>query len=249
LSAFTELIVGDPPTDATAAAVVFGPLMQNKDYDPAALFPRLFDALARPAVAPAIIDLANFVTREQLTDEHPAVGRKEQLGMLLGELIQRLGRIEECPGEFADERQLAAIVTEGVSLAVSLCDALALIGDSAAVGKLYQALELRHRRLRTEAAAALARLGEQQGREVLVSMAAEPVARLRVLAYAAELGIEESLDEKFTCRPGRVRVGVVARSARAAWFSPVAAGTDRLTILVLAGLRRTGRMLPVPVRV
>jgi hypothetical protein len=69
-----------------------------------------------------------------------------------------------------------------------LCDALALIGDRTHVGKLYQALELGHRRIRTEAAYALAKLGEQAGREILVSLAAEPVARLRVLAYAEELG-------------------------------------------------------------
>ena len=32
----------------------------------------------------SIVDLANFVTREQLTDEHPATCRKEQMAALLG---------------------------------------------------------------------------------------------------------------------------------------------------------------------
>ncbi len=214
LTDFADLIVNDPPTDVTAAAVAFGPLLQNKDYEPEALFPGLLDALSHPAVAPVVIDLANFVTRERLTAEHPASCRKEQLAALLGALVQRLGRVEERPAEVAaDERQLAVIVTASIALAVSLCDALALIGDSAAVGKLYQALELRHRRLRTEAAAALARLGEEKGREILVSMAAEPVARLRVLAYAAELGFEERLDEKFTTSAAR------AESELALWLA------------------------------
>lgn len=214
LRSFAELVVVDPPTDATAASISFGPLFQRQGYDPEALFPRLLDGLSHPAVAPAVVDLANFVTREKLVSPHPASPRKEQMAGLLGALILRLGQIEERPAQFsATERELAAIVTEGISLAVSLCDAVALIGDRGAVGKLYQALELRHRRLRTEAAAALARLGEETGREVLLSMAAEPVARLRVLAYAAELGIEEQLDEKFTTAAAR------AESELALWLA------------------------------
>lgn len=214
LCAFAELIISDPPTDTTAAAVSFGPLLQNKDYDPGALFPRLLDGLNHPAVAPVVVDVANFLTREQLVDEHPAACRKEQLTALLGGLIRKLGHVEERPQEAAStEKELALMVTHGVSLAVSLCDAVALIGDTAAVGKLYQALELRHRRIRTEAAAALARLGEETGRSVLVSMAAEPVARLRVLAYAAELGLEERIEERFTTSAAR------AESELALWLA------------------------------
>lgn len=214
LNSFADLMVSDPPQDVTGIAAAFGPLLQNKSYEPSALFPRLLDALGDPYVAPAVIDLANFLTREELVDEHPAVCRREQMARLLGALIQRLGLIEERPADVAsDERQLAEIVTGSIALAVSLCDALALIGDPCVIGKLYQALELRHRRLRTEAAAALARLGEQKGREVLISMAAEPIARLRVLAYAAELGFEELLDEKFTTPAAR------AESELALWLS------------------------------
>src|SRR6185436_6161345 len=43
LAAFTDLVVDDPPTDITAAAVAFGPLLQNKEYEPDALFPRMLD--------------------------------------------------------------------------------------------------------------------------------------------------------------------------------------------------------------
>jgi hypothetical protein len=214
LAEFADLVATDPPTDVTAAAVAFGPLLQHKDYDPAALFPRLLDALCRPAVAPAILDVANFVTRERLADKHPASARKERLADLLGALIQHLGQVEERPvAVAADQQKLAEIVVGSISLAVSLCDALALIGDRSVVGKLYQALDLRHRRLRTEAAAALARLGEEDGRAILLSMAAEPVARLRVLAYAAELGIEDLVDEKYTTSAAR------AESELALWLA------------------------------
>jgi hypothetical protein len=78
-----------------------------------------------------------------------------------------------------------------------LCDALALIGDKAAVAKLYQAFEIRHRRLHTEAAAALARFEEEAGREALIALAAEPVARLRVLAYADELDLSDRIEEQY----------------------------------------------------
>ena len=67
---------------------------------------------------------------------------------------------------------------EGVSLAVSLCDALALIGDASSTARLREAHEIRHRRLRVEAAAALARLGDEEGEKSLIELAAEPVARL-----------------------------------------------------------------------
>jgi hypothetical protein len=62
---------------------------------------------------------------------------------------------------------------------------------------LHQAMALEHRRLRTEAAAALARLGDEEGAAELVKLAAEPVARLRVLAYARELDLIERIDPEF----------------------------------------------------
>jgi hypothetical protein len=120
------------------------------------------------------------------------------LAGLLGALAGRLGALESAtPGDETQWKSISRQVEEGVAVAISLCDALALIGDPAVVAKLYQTAELAHRRLRVEAAAALARLGEEWGREVLVQMAAEPVVRLRVLAYARELDILDRVDEQF----------------------------------------------------
>ena len=98
---------------------------------------------------------------------------------------------------------LAAQVQEGVALAVAACDALAQIGDASVVGKLYQALELSHRRVRAEAAHALARLGEQAGVDTLVTLAAEPVVRLRVLTYAEELGLLDKIDPTYRTAEAR----------------------------------------------
>ena len=49
-------------------------------------------------------------------------------------------------------------------------------------------MALKHRRVQTEASAALTRMGDEDGKKMLTELAAEPVARLRVLKYAEELG-------------------------------------------------------------
>jgi len=204
LAEFANLVVEDPPCDAPSAMLAFGPLFQHTSYDPNALFPKLLDGLAHQVVAASILDLANFLFRHGLIDPHPGETRKEQLIELLGAVVGRLARMEEDPTEFAaSPHEIAQQIGDAVALAVALCDALALIGDQEAVGKLYQALEVRHRRLHTEAAAALARLGEDAGKDALVALASEPVARLRVLAYAEELDLTDKLDEQFTLPPAR----------------------------------------------
>ncbi len=198
LAVFTELMIADPPGDPNIAAAIFGPLFQHRDYDPASLFPALLDGLRHISLAAAILDLSNFVTREGVVTRHPAADRGAEIALLLAGLVGRLGQIEASPpGEGPHVEAASRQVKEGISLAVSLCDALALIGDRSAVGKLYQALELSHRRLRAEAAAALAKLGEKTGEQVLLQLAQEPVTRLRVLAYAEELGILDQIDGQY----------------------------------------------------
>ncbi|MDA1053315.1 MAG: HEAT repeat domain-containing protein [Planctomycetota bacterium] len=204
LTEFANLVVEDPPGDAPSALLAFGPLFQHTSYDSTMLFPKLLDALAHQVIAASVIDLANFLFRHGLIDPHPGVTRQEQLTELLGAVVGRLARMEEDPTEFATTPdEIARQIEDAIALAVALCDALALIGDRDAVGKLYQALEVRHRRLHTEAAAALARFGEEAGKDALVALAAEPVARLRVLAYAEELGLTDKLDEQFTTPAAR----------------------------------------------
>jgi len=195
LDTLSQLLIDDPPSEDQDVVQALAPLFQRRRGEVAQLFPRLFAALSHSAIAAPVVDLANYLTREKLVSRHPGAQRVEQLANLLGDVVQSLLRLEEMPAEQGESPQeLSRRVARGVALAVSLCDALALIGDAAVAGKLYQALEVRHRRLRTEAAAALARLGDQRGRDALVELAAEPVARLRVLAYAEELGIKDRID-------------------------------------------------------
>jgi hypothetical protein len=188
LELLVTLLLDDPPDEEQQVALALSPLFLKRALPAEAIFPRLFAAIDKPQLAAAVIDLANFLTREQLVDEHPGKAMAQLLIQLLGSLTHSLQLLEERPEEFAETpQQLGQRVAHSVSLAVSLCDALALIGDQNAIPKLHQALSLSHRRVRTEAAAALARFGEKAGEDALLELAAEPVARLRVLAYADEL--------------------------------------------------------------
>lgn len=189
LRLFADLFVELPPADIPDVLVGCAPLMKGKVFPASALFPRMLDALRRPETASVALDLANFATREGIVPRHPAADRAAELAELLGQIAQQLLRIEErppaSPSEVEARRQQVSIA---MPLFISLCDALALIGDKSIVGKLHQALSIGHRRLRTEAGAALARLEEDRGFEALVELAADPAARTRVLAYLTELG-------------------------------------------------------------
>jgi len=208
LGALVELLIAAPPADDAQVVQALAPLFRRPlpagALPTAAVFPRLLDALAHPQLAAPVLDLANFVTREKIESVHPAARRAGQLADLLGEIVQSLAKLEESPDEpTASPVELSRRVASQVALAVSLCDALALIGDKTTIGKLNQALALRHRRLRTEAAAALARLGDDDGAGELVKLAEEPVARLRVLAYAQELGLVDRIDPQWQAPQAR----------------------------------------------
>jgi hypothetical protein len=198
LAGYVQLLTADPPSDDQDVVQALAPLFRRGRLEAAGkLFPSLFDALCHPQLAAPVLDLANFLTRSGQASRHPAADRSPQLIALLGQVSQSLGRLEEQPDDNLSPTDLSRLVAASVALAVSLCDALALIGDKGAIGKLRQALEIGHRRLRTEAAAALARLGDETGTSELIQLAKEPVARLRVLAYAGELGIRDRIEPQF----------------------------------------------------
>lgn len=197
LQMFADLVVEDPPTDPTAIGLAFAPLFQTAGAS-AAVFPRLLEGLGHRRVAPLILDLANYLTRQRLVEKHPADARRDELLALLTGLIGHLGKLENVVPEGAGNAQeMAAQVSDSVALVIALCDALALLHEGRAISRLYQTLELRHRRVQTEAAAALARLGEAEGEELLCRLAAEPIARLRVIAYSDELGIGDRIPPHF----------------------------------------------------
>jgi hypothetical protein len=199
LELWGQLLVEDPPAEEQDVLVAMAPVVQQHRTRAGMLFPKLLRGLAMPSLAAPVLDLANFLTREGLVPKHPASGCSSELAHLLGEVAQSLLLLEEQPLQEGPAVRVASRrVAQGVALAVALCDALAQIGDRQAIGKLYQALRVRHRRLRTEAAAALARLGEEQGASELVQLAAYPVSRLRVLQYARELGLADRIDPQYT---------------------------------------------------
>ena len=197
LGTWCDLITESPPSNPHALVQSFGPLFKNSEL-PHWFFDELATkGIAHPEIASAALDLMNFHTREKNIDGHPAIQRADQLTSLLGNVVQQMARVEEgnLPSDLTPQ-EISQRVSESVALTISLCDAVALMDHEPAIGKLHQALQLKHRRIRTEAAAALARLDIEEGRESLSKLAEEPIARLRVLAFAEELGILDSIPEE-----------------------------------------------------
>lgn len=198
LKSLNQLLADQPPRGWMAAGQILSPLMQHSDWPTEALFPDLLDRIVEPSLAAPILDLAGFLLRSGRVVSHPAADRIGTLNKLLGAVADRLARFEEDPRSFGtDVDQVQAILGEAVALAVSLCDAVGLIGDASSIGELNKAAELRHRRVQCEAAGALARLGEGVGIQHLIALAAEPSARLRAIAYADELGISDEIDDQY----------------------------------------------------
>ncbi len=219
LAAFAELLASDPPRKSDDALLAFVPLFQRPDYPPDAVFPRLLDARHDAAIATAALDLANYLTSSGRAARHPAADRVARLAELLGGLVGRLARLEERPAEFAaSPADLNAMVSESIGLIVAIVHALRLIGDASATGKLHQALALGHRRVRTEAAYALASLGDEMGIEVLAEMAAEPVVRSGALAYLSQLGRLDRAPEPYRSPTARAEGDLAARLALPTYF-------------------------------
>ena len=198
LVVLVDVLQQRPPSDWMNAAQILGPLMQHDDWPIDAVFPSILQCLAEPSLAASILDLANFLVRTGRQSEHPAGDMLDALMELLGQVSARLGFFEENPRAFGDDVQtVQKRLAEAVALAVSLCDALALIGDESAIGKLNQTVTLRHRRVQCEAAGALAKLGDEEGRKRLIELASDPAARLRAIAYADELGFGDEIEEQY----------------------------------------------------
>ena len=192
---WTELICDEPPENRLGILLAFAPLMQSNFSPPDWMLARLVNEATRHSqIAPAVFDLFNYYFRHGQVEIHPAQPRVVELTDLLGQLVGQLGRVEE--GNFPQDLNASDInqlVSDSVALIVALCDTFAQLEYEPAIGKLHQALGLRHRRVQTEAAAALTRLGDEQGKQTLIALAEQPVARLRVLAYAEELDFKNEI--------------------------------------------------------
>ncbi|MBI1249515.1 hypothetical protein GC197_16945 [bacterium] len=197
LQRFAELVVEDPPTNSNAAAIAFVPLLRQDDVPTETLFPKLLGALSHLSVASLVLDLANHVTRQGMVKIHPAADRVDALGELFAGLVARLTKFEAKPPKEAKQFAAAKIaVTEATSIALAICDAFALIGNTRAEGKLKSALDLKHRKLRSEAAIALAQLGNEEGKELLIELAKEPACRPRILDVAEQLELLDKIPDE-----------------------------------------------------
>jgi len=207
---FADLIVEHPLARPEALVEVFAPLLRSREADLSPLFPRLLDALQHPAAAAVVLDVANYLSVTGQIPQHPAEIRRDQLLELFSRLIEQLERFEESSATYGvKDLEAAQTVTESIGLAISLSYALSLMNEARAVGGLNRMMDLSHRRLRVEAAAALARLQEQAGVEALVSLASEPSVRLTVLAYAQEQGLLEKIDPQFRSDEARAEAELV----------------------------------------
>jgi len=214
LEALVAILVNDPPSGWMEVAHVLSPLMQSRHWSLDAVFPRLLDGVVYPSLVTPVIDVANFATRTGIAKTHPAVGRVDLLNRLLGAVTGQLERFEADPSSLGDDvKTVQDRLSQAVSLSVTLCDALGLIGDATSRPRLADALHLRHRRVQCEAAGALARMRDSDGRERLVLLASEPSARLRVIAYAEELGIADDIDPQYRTE------SAIAESEVAIWLT------------------------------
>ena len=217
LELFSELMITNPPRSIASVSAPFVPLFQQgHEFDVNAVFPKLLDGLSNPYLASPVLDFANFLVRSGRLDTHPAFERVEQLLRFVEAVVANLSELQATATASTDDlKQKQHAVANSLPLAVALCDALALIGDDRAIPSLTRLAELKHRRLRVEAAAAIIRLenqrdpnaivqplkpqrseGQDQPTEavlLLAKMAAEPVVRLRAVAYAEELGVVEQI--------------------------------------------------------
>ncbi|MEM7475280.1 MAG: HEAT repeat domain-containing protein [Planctomycetota bacterium] len=209
-----EVIKDSPLEDWQLVGLALSPLWEK----PAESIENFFEALGNdylhPAATGVLLDLANFSLRAGKFEEHPWKNRSKQLSDLLQQLVSRLRKLERDPQQFGDSvEEVQRALGDSVSLTVSLCDALGWIGSSDCQEVLEDTLTLSHRRIQTEAAAALARMDSEVGKSRLLDLAADSAARLRVVAYAEELGLTEELDGSFCTAES------LAESELASWLA------------------------------
>jgi len=195
IDALASALTKQPPEQLQAIAIALSPLWQLDGNLLELFFDRLGDGFLHPATMSALLDLANYSTRTGRLQEHPYAQRTDELLSLLSNLTLRLGLMEENPAKFGDDvESIQKVLGESVALTVSLCDALGLIGDKQATENLRKTLALSHRRVQTEAAGALARLGDATGKQRLIELAEDRVARMRAVTYAEEMGFAEEIE-------------------------------------------------------
>lgn len=208
-----DLLVDSPPWDWKDTAHGLSTLMQSTDWKLSDVFPRILDSDQPSVLAPAL-DLANSMVRKHGVTPHPAACKYDMLLNIFGAVTMQLQDLEENPRKFSDNVQvIQRILFDAVSLLVACCDTFGLIGDPRAVGKLNQAIELKHRRIKLEAAYALVKLGENRALDLIVELLQDDSSRLRAIAYLKELSAEDRIGAEWTSSLAK------AKSDLAIWLS------------------------------
>lgn len=198
IETLVELLVTDPPQADEQIELVFASLWQHPKLPVDVLFPRLLAGLEHQSLAALILELASEAFRRRLVRVHPAAGQAPKLTVLFGGLVESLGRLEEKPSEYASSpEELSKVVARSTGLATAIADSLGLIRHEEAIPQLRKAFLLTHRRVRAEAAAAVARLGDHEGIAELAALAADPGIRIRALHYLAELGASDEAPDEY----------------------------------------------------
>lgn len=214
-----DLLVDCPPHSWQDSSLSISSLVQSEHWKVDDVYPRLLDSTDPAVLAPAL-DLANLLSQEKSVTPHPASERFENLLALLGGVVSRLGLLEEDPARFSQSvSEIQQILFDSVSLTVSLCHTMALLGDSRAIGKLNQAMDLRHRRIRAEAGFALAKLGESSAVDRLLELVEDDATRPRVLQYAEELGLGGRIRPEWQSDEARARSMLALHLSQPEWFA------------------------------
>lgn len=191
-------IAEDPPADWQMVGLATSPLWRWSSNQLQHFFDELADAELKYSTVAVLLDLANHSVRAGKLKQHPWARRNADLIDLLSQLVVRLEKLQKDPTRFGTTvREVQQVLADSIALTVCLCDTLGLIGDPASVDVLTNAMELTHRRLQAEAAAALSRMGIEAGISRLVTLAADPVCRSRVVSYAEELDILGAIEERY----------------------------------------------------
>ncbi|RMF41196.1 MAG: hypothetical protein D6753_10080, partial [Planctomycetota bacterium] len=160
IATVASLLLSLPPDDWKVVGIGLGPLWRADATILQEVFTPLVGSPLQPSVLAVLLDLANYCVRTQRLETHPWHQHAEALARMLSGLTAQLERMQANPAQFGESvEEVQQQLADALALVVGLCDALGLIGDQRAVGALEGAMELAHRRIQTEAAAALARMG------------------------------------------------------------------------------------------
>ncbi len=214
LDSLAGVLLDNPPKQWQHAALAISPLWNANIEQLEFFFDRLQDGGMHLSTTAVLLDLANFAVRRKQLAHHPWQAKQQDLIALLNGLVARLEKLQRDPNLFGTNvDEIQSVLADSVALSVAVCDALGWIADSRSSDVLIAAMQLSHRRIQTEAAAALARIGDASGRQRLIDLAQDCVARRRAVAYAEELGFVEEIDENL-----RTPVAL-AESELAAWLA------------------------------